>query len=389
MAEWHGLNSAESKLVKRGFMNYLIVTEPDDVHAIVVSLVLESMGHQVINLFSADFPSRQKNSVFIDNREFRCQTEDAFQVTHHMGYDVVWWRRPRQPFMTKDKVFQADYRFHKRENRMFHESFTHQLAPHAWWINRKDAAFRANYKLLQLKVASDVGLIIPTTLCSNHAEEILNFYHKHQAQGIIYKPLTFQAWDEGDGFRICYTAKIEDENVLKNPSIKFFPGIYQEHIKKQYELRVTCLGDYIVAAKIDSQVFPEGKMDWRILNGRNVSIEPYEIPEELKVKIRFLMRELGLVFGCMDFIVTPEGEYIFLEVNEQGQFLFLEQLSDELPMLDIFIQFLLHRSVNFHWIKSKKIFNLIDFQSEIQKRLQENIQNHLDVRSLFVDKKAI
>jgi hypothetical protein len=30
------------------------------------------------------------------------------------------------------------------------------------------------------------------------------------------------------------------------------------------------------------------------------------------------MRKLGLAFGCIDLIVTPEEEHIFLEVNEMA-----------------------------------------------------------------------
>jgi hypothetical protein len=33
-----------------------------------------------------------------------------------------------------------------------------------------------------------------------------------------------------------------------------------------------------------------------------------------------LMDRLGLVFGSIDMIVTPDGEHVFLEVNPNGQF---------------------------------------------------------------------
>ena len=36
------------------------------------------------------------------------------------------------------------------------------------------------------------------------------------------------------------------------------------------------------------------------------------------------MRKMGLVFCALDFIVTQDDEYVFLEVNEQGQFLWIE-----------------------------------------------------------------
>ncbi len=38
------------------------------------------------------------------------------------------------------------------------------------------------------------------------------------------------------------------------------------------------------------------------------------------------MRSLGLAFGALDFIRTPEGEWVFLEVNPNGQWLWLDDM---------------------------------------------------------------
>ena len=38
-----------------------------------------------------------------------------------------------------------------------------------------------------------------------------------------------------------------------------------------------------------------------------------------------LSDDFSLVFGAFDFIITPEGQWIFLEVNPNGQWLWLEQ----------------------------------------------------------------
>lgn len=363
-------------------MNFLIVTEPDDTHAIYVTLALESMGHQVLNFFCADYPTLQKNSVLIDNTEYRCQSKDAYQTIEHVDYDVVWWRRPRQPYLEKAKIHLEDYKFHKRENRMFHEGFTHQMAPRAWWINRKEAALRSNYKLLQLKLACDVGMTIPTTLFSNDHAEICSFYKKFHPQGVIYKPLTFQFWDEGDGLRVCYTAKIDGMNMLEKSRMDLIPGIYQVQIPKEYELRVTCFGDYIVAVKIHSQDYDESKMDWRMLHPSKLQLEPYQLPDKLVKQIRYLMRELGIVFGCLDFIVTPDGDYVFLEVNEQGQFFFIEKCCPDIPMLDIFTSFLIQQTTQFYWMKSKHCLKLHDFNDQVIRIMEKNQSQHIDVRAL-------
>ncbi len=40
------------------------------------------------------------------------------------------------------------------------------------------------------------------------------------------------------------------------------------------------------------------------------------------------MAELGLVFGAFDFIETPSGEYVFLEINPTGKWGMLERDLD-------------------------------------------------------------
>jgi hypothetical protein len=36
------------------------------------------------------------------------------------------------------------------------------------------------------------------------------------------------------------------------------------------------------------------------------------------------MVDLGLVYGAFDFVIGPDGTWIFLEVNPGGQFRFVE-----------------------------------------------------------------
>ena len=45
------------------------------------------------------------------------------------------------------------------------------------------------------------------------------------------------------------------------------------------------------------------------------------------------MAELGIVFGCIDVVLDKHGELHFLEVNQSGQFLFVEKWVQSLPLL--------------------------------------------------------
>ena len=157
-------------------MKFLIPTEPDDTHAIFVKLALESMGHEVRLLFMADQPTKLKNSVSIDNDTYQWKSTDKYDSVIDNEYDVVWWRRARKPHLPKDSMHPSDYKFVARENALFYESLTNNMAPIARWVNDKDAATRANSKLLQLKLAVACDMTIPITLCSNDPQEIRCFF---------------------------------------------------------------------------------------------------------------------------------------------------------------------------------------------------------------------
>jgi hypothetical protein len=54
------------------------------------------------------------------------------------------------------------------------------------------------------------------------------------------------------------------------------------------------------------------------------------------------MQHLGLVYGAIDLRLTPENEYVFLEVNPSGQYLFVELLTG-VPLSDRMAHCLAHQ----------------------------------------------
>jgi hypothetical protein len=358
-------------------MKFLIVTEPDDHHAILVKLALEREGHLVSLLFTADHPTKQKNTFFIDNNKFQWISSDDYNSISDEQYEVVWWRRARKPYIPKNIAHPDDYSIVKRENASFYESLSKTLAPNAWWVNSRDAAYKANSKLLQLKVATDCGLNIPTTLCTNDPERIREFLFKNQSESILYKPLTLNLWYDKKQVKITYTSKLNSSFLPDDALLQLVPGIYQKEIKKKYELRITCFGEYIVSAKLDSQAHLLGKIDWRRIPDDELSVEPYELPNSIKEKIRIFMTKMGLVFGALDFIVTPEGEYYFLEVNEQGQFLWIEDCNPNFYMLDIFVNFLINKSIHFQWDKQKAQHYIQKYSHEIEHIVACQMEQHV------------
>ena len=105
---------------------------------------------------------------------------------------------------------------------------------------------------------------------------------------------------------------------------------------------MTAVGDKTFACRIDSQAQQDdtGKIDWRQGYGHGISWSVFDLPEDIARKCLAYLRRMGLNFGCFDFIVTPSGEYVFLECNPNGQWLWVE-LETGLPISRAIAEFLI------------------------------------------------
>lgn len=73
-----------------------------------------------------------------------------------------------------------------------------------------------------------------------------------------------------------------------------------------------------------------------VVDGRNIisitgalnRISCFELPLQIRKRIVSLMGDLKMNSGSLDFIVTPENEFFFLEVNPVGQFGYLSELGN-------------------------------------------------------------
>ena len=194
-------------------------------------------------------------------------------------------------------------------------------------INRPQNQYHANSKIDQIKFVSEFckEIKIPNTILTNRPKDVIKFYkenskicHKLQQQTIVEK--------NGESL-IAYT-NIVNENHLENVElIRRNPCLFQEYIEKAYELRITALEDKAIGIAIHSQNSERSKIDFRRYDFDNVNYEKVQLPKKIEDFCRNLIRHYGLSFGQIDMIYTSQGEYIFLELNPNGQWLWLEQQS--------------------------------------------------------------
>ncbi len=240
---------------------------------------------------------------------------------------AVWNRRPGFPRLHPG-MDAADEAFARDEARKFVDGVWASLRA-VRWVNPVFEARRAEAKAAQLAAAAGVGLRTPRTLMTNDADLALEFV-RGCGERAIYK--TFGQFDrsavcEGDHRGVM--ANIVGAGAVEERAgqIAVAPCIFQEYIEKAFEVRATLLPGACFAAAIFSQGSERSRVDWRRLDLENTPYTAYALPSEVEEKLHSLLGRMGLVFGCCDLVVTPSGEHVFLEVNQAGQWGWVEELT--------------------------------------------------------------
>lgn len=316
----------------------LILTLRTDSHARLVSACLVKKKACPIIWFPEEFLINQKGTQRIhSNGKHEITIKDENKDTINLvDVDVVWFRRPKFPILS-EIINPLDYEFVETENRIHMKSIWLALGESAKWINPIASFDRANSKILQLREAAKAGLAIPSTMISNDKNSIVQFINENASIGTVYKAFSPAMWEEDEKIIAHYTSAITMQMLPDELNMSLTPGIYQEIISKAFEVRITLFSDECIGVKIHNSE----KLDWRSLSPQDFKVSAIQIPLEIEDKCKFLMKTLGIVFGCFDFIVTPSDQYIFLEVNEMGQFLWIEDMLPDLHILDRFCNFLL------------------------------------------------
>jgi glutathione synthase/RimK-type ligase-like ATP-grasp enzyme len=192
--------------------------------------------------------------------------------------------------------------------------------PRALWVNHPQVHIRANSKPAQLFVAQQVGLDIPLTIITNDPKQARVFVLQ-PGESTVYKAMS-QSLRLEDG-KALFTGLLTERELATLDLVRNTPGIFQRLVPKAYEVRTTVVGHKIFSGKIDSQAHSETQIDWR-RRPFDIDKQPIQLPYEIEQKLHKFMDAFGLVYGAFDFIVTPQGQHIFLEVNPAGQYMWVE-----------------------------------------------------------------
>ena len=179
-------------------------------------------------------------------------------------------------------------------------------------------------KLHQLAIAGRVGFPVPCTIVTNSPDEFLKFHG--ECEGNVISKTAFRLGATRGGERIRqWTSHAQRRDVARYQAIRYAPVIFQEAVAKKIELRVTVAGRKVMAAAIHSPAgfcaAPATGATIRNSTPRAI-IRSGQLPCGDRAAPLDVTAALGLCYGAIDPILTPEGEYVFLEINPHGQWEF-------------------------------------------------------------------
>jgi hypothetical protein len=178
-------------------------------------------------------------------------------------------------------------------------------------------SFNNLLKLDILFFARKAGFEIPKSLVTSFKSELLKFIS--ESTSVISKSIQNPYRVKKGGYNFAnYTSEINPKVIGLIPDF-FSPALFQQKIKKIFEIRVFYL---------DGEVYSSGiyqilsSIDYRSNDASNIRIFPVELPAEIKDKTILFFKNIGSNNGSIDIMYDGEN-YIFLELNPVGQFNFI------------------------------------------------------------------
>jgi len=293
-------------------MTVLILTSEEDVTADMVVVHLNGSGVPVVRLDPADLTGGVSLSGEYVHGRFRGHLSTGGRLVSLGGLRSVWVRRPGTPaghaaqpsaWLTEE-ASQALYGMLRGCD--------------ARWMNHPDAARQARHKPWQLRLAQRCGLPVPATVITTFPRAAREFAERFP--DLVVKPVS--GAHPQDPPRAVPTSRVAPDTDFS--AVAFGPTLLQRRIAKRADIRLTVVGERLLAARKATAPDADPKeVDVRFADPGS-PWEPAGVPPRIADAVRTYLRRAELAYGAFDFAEDSDGTWWFLECNQSGQFGFVE-----------------------------------------------------------------
>jgi glutathione synthase/RimK-type ligase-like ATP-grasp enzyme len=268
---------------------------------------------------------------------------------------VIWYRKPEKPVAHPELTDPAARECSEEEYKELLRSF-YGFFPRAKWVNDYWQMQKYGVKANQIWIAKEVGLSVPETLITNDIAAVRELGSRHAE--IITKSMYYAGfgWDSGQYGCFTYILSPDEYDKITSKELSYAPAIFQQRINKVQELRVTVIGEEVIACEIQTVPSTVENIDWRIEGVDELPHRVVDIPEPIAARLKKMLKTMGLNFGAFDLIVDETGTYYFIEVNPNGQYYWMEILVGA-PLTEAMVSLIIRLSEGFN---DQKGINILD-----------------------------
>jgi glutathione synthase/RimK-type ligase-like ATP-grasp enzyme len=300
----------------------LIIADRNDAHANLVQQLLTDDMCKVARL-DLDVNSLEKTFITYNGVDWKLKTETQEFISSEIT--CVWNRKTFVQLMLEEQ--NKDYKFNIWKNEwnktLLGLYFSIKDVP---WLNYYRANHKAENKYFQMELAKDLGFNMPDCLLTNVKSDFVDFFSKHDKVVLKLMNQDFYKIEE-NSFKGFYVNILSKEDIADFSEVEENPIFLQEYIEKKFEVRYTVVGEEHFICKIESQKSEFTKVDWRRYDLPNTPHSAIDAPSYIKSAVKELMAKMHLNYGALDFIVTEDDTWYFLEINPSGQYLWIEDLT--------------------------------------------------------------
>jgi glutathione synthase/RimK-type ligase-like ATP-grasp enzyme len=307
----------------------LIITNRQDITADFLILELQRRRTDYIRFNTEDFPQKVQIDWELSSDGIKGYLIFPRRNISFQEINSVWYRRPVPPTLSKEITSPQEFNFALRECQAAFDGFLKTLD--CFWVSSPENVRKAENKLLQLKLAIQTGWSVWPTKITNIPTSALSFYKANDGK-VIYKPLHGGRIIDDEKVHLIFTSPISQEEADKFEKVQYAPVLLQKYIPKSIEIRVTVIGKKVFPVEIHSQLNPQALHDWRRVGSADLLYKIHYLPKVIEERCLSIVEKCGLQFGAIDLILTPEGEYVFLEINPNGQWAWIQQKLPEIPL---------------------------------------------------------
>jgi glutathione synthase/RimK-type ligase-like ATP-grasp enzyme len=182
----------------------------------------------------------------------------------------------------------------------------------------------AESKPRQLCLARREGLEIPATLITNDPAQAQEFFQEHRG-AVITKLIHHPPVSLTRSGQVMPTSEVKAADLSDSRVFRHSPALLQERIPKSRDLRAVFVDGRFFVGAIDTSDSPGARLDWGRADPAEYQWKQDRLPDDVAHKLTCLMGALGLMYGAIDLIRTPDQRHVFLEVNSGGEWGMLER----------------------------------------------------------------